>query len=425
MPESSPSFRQQALALGASYVLGTFNDNFYKQAALLLAVKAGHTAFQSQATFFFALPFVLFSAAAGWLADRYAKKHIVIAAKALEVAAMSVGAWGIIMLDWDWVLAMIFCMGLNSTLFSPALNGSIPELFPEPLVPRINALFKLTTTASILLGIVLSGVALDQQWWVSNWPFGRCLVAAGALGVAVLGLAGTYFITFRAGAGSDAPFPTRALLDSARYLWDLRGDKPLFVVLWGESFFYFISTLLLLEINRLGIMQLELSFTMTSLLSVALMVGICAGSLLAGKGTPYSWRVLMVPALGGIALLLALVGCVPLLPQALQLPALFLIYALAGSCGGLYLIPLTSFLQVRPAATHKGRVLGLSNCLTFSGILLAGQGYLLLETLRPSTGHLALGIFTAAVALVFAFALHRLPAQETFPHLNTPTRTRS
>lgn len=400
--------------------MGTFNDNFYKQAALLLAVKAGHTAFQSQATFFFALPFVLFSAAAGWLADRYAKKHIVIGAKVLEVFAMSVGAWGIIMLDWDWMLAMIFCMGLNSTLFSPALNGSIPELFPEPLIPRVNALFKLTTTASILLGIVLSGVALDQHWWNSNWHFGRCLVAVGALGVAVLGLVSTFFITFRAGAGSDAPFPKKALLDSARYLWALRTDKSLFVVLWAESFFYFISTLLLLEINRLGVIQLELSFTMTSLLSVALMVGICAGSLLAGKGTPLSWRVLMVPALGGIALLLALAGCVPLLPQALQVPALFLLYALAGSCGGLYLIPLTSFLQVRPAASHKGKVLGLSNCLTFSGILLAGQGYLLLETLRPSTGHLALGLFTAAVTLVFALALRRLPPNDDCP---APART--
>lgn len=421
MSASSPSFTRQAVSLGTSYVMGTFNDNFFKQAALLLAVKAGHTAFQSQATFFFALPFVLFSAAAGWLADRYAKKHIVIGAKALEVAAMSVGAWGIIMLDWNWMLAMIFCMGLNSTLFSPALNGSIPELFSERLVPRVNALFKLTTTASILLGIVLSGVALDQQWWPSDWPFGRCLVAAGALGVAVLGLISTFFITFRAGAGSDAPFPKTALLDSARYLLQLRADKALFVVLWGESFFYFISTLLLLEINRLGILQLALSFSMTSLLSVALMVGICVGSLLAAKGSPQSWRVLMVPALGGIALLLAAVWLVPLLPQAGQVPALVLLYTLAGSCGGLYLIPLTSFLQVRPAATDKGKVLGLSNCLSFSGILLAGQLYLLLEPLRPSTGHLALGIFTAAVTLVFAVALRRLPpASLTAP---APART--
>ncbi|MFQ8736976.1 MAG: MFS transporter [Bilophila wadsworthia] len=95
---------------------------------------------------------MLFSAWSGWLADRFAKKSLVICAKTLELAAMLAGAWGMVTLDWNWMLAMTFCMGLSSTLFSPALNGSIPELFPVGQVPRINALFKLGTTASILFG---------------------------------------------------------------------------------------------------------------------------------------------------------------------------------------------------------------------------------------------------------------------------------
>lgn len=413
---TKPSFARQAVSLGTSYVLGTFNDNFFKQAGLLLAVKAGHDVFQAQATLLFALPFVLFSAAAGWLADRYAKKHIVIWAKIIEVVAMLLGAWGMLTLNWNLMLAMVFCMGLNSTLFSPALNGSIPELFPEAQVPRVNALFKLSTTASILLGIVLAGLALDQQlapgntWWPANWHFGRGLVAAGALGAAVLGLVSTFAITFRAGANSPNPFPTTALVDSFRQLGRLRCDPALFVVLWGESFFYFLSTLLLLEINRLGVGQLGLSFTTTSMLSVALLVGICSGSLVAARGTPSSWRQIMTPALLGIALLLAMVPIVPYLAPAWHLPALLGIYAGAGLCGGLYLIPLTSFIQVRPAPTDKGKVLGISNCLTFSGILVAGQLYLLFTHMLPSMGHLVLACGTAGVALVFGVALRRLPA---------------
>lgn len=73
-------------------------------------------------------------------------------------------------LDWNWMLAMTFCMGLSSTLFSPALNGSIPELFPVSQVPRINALFKLGTTASILFGVFLAGIALDQAWIETAYP---------------------------------------------------------------------------------------------------------------------------------------------------------------------------------------------------------------------------------------------------------------
>lgn len=412
---ADPSFARQAVSLGTSYVLGTFNDNFFKQAGLLLAVQAGQLIFQAQATFLFALPFVLFSAASGWLADRYPKKHLVIWAKVIEVVAMCIGAWGLITLNWHLMLAMVFAMGFNSTLFSPALNGSIPELFPETLVPRVNALFKLSTTASILLGIVLAGLALDQEagqaltWWPTDVPFGRALVAAGALGVAVLGLASSFAITFRPGAGSPNPFPTTALVNSFRQLAQLRHDKALFLVLWAESFFYFLSTLLLLEINRLGVTELGFSFTTTSMLAVALMAGICAGSLCAARGTPYSWRKCMVPALLGITLALGAVVAVPLLTPEWRLPALLFLYTCAGLCGGVYLIPLTSFIQIRPAPTDKGKILGISNCLTFSGILLAGQLYLLLTPVLPSTGHLVLALGTACIALIIALALRRLP----------------
>lgn len=409
---SARGFLRRVFALGASYVLGTFNDNFYKQAALLLAVSAAREGFQAMATLLFALPFVLFSPSAGWLADRYAKKTIVLWAKAIEVVAMALGAWGMISGNWTCMLGMVFCMGLNSTLFSPALNGSIPELFPEADVPRVNALFKLSTTVSILLGIVLAGAALDlhlteiPSGWPVQWHFGQVVVGFGALTVALAGFAAAFAIERRPSAGSRNPFPRGAVVDAFRQWWRMRKEDPaLFTVLWAESYFYFISTLLLLEINRLGVNHLQLSFTMTSLLPVGLMAGICAGSLLAARGTPESWRTLAFPCLAGIALAVAAVSALPLLPQTAQWTAVFALYVAGGVCGGLYLIPLTSFLQVRPAATDKGKVLGIANCLDFTGILLAGQLYALLEYTTPLNGHLILGLASAGVALVLRRAV--------------------
>lgn len=416
MSTDSGNRKYQALALGTSHALGTFNDNFFKQAGLLLAVTTGNAVFQSQVTFLFALPFVLFSAWSGWLADRFAKKSLVICAKTLELAAMLAGAWGMVTLDWNWMLAMTFCMGLSSTLFSPALNGSIPELFPVSQVPRINALFKLGTTASILFGVFLAGIALDQAWIETAYPFGRWLVAILAVAVAAGGLVSTAFIPAYPGAGSRNPFPWSAVIDSFRFLRSLRKDGPLHLVIWAEAFFYFLSTLLLLEINNLGGAELGLSYTATSFLPVALMVGICAGSLLAARGTPESWRTLLVPAIMGIGVLLCLVPFVATADPAFRLPLLFGLYALAGTCGGLYLIPITSFIQVRPAATDKGRILGLDNCLSFTGILLAGQLYLPLSLLRPSHGHVILGILSLGVACVFlavmrGFGRHENPEE--------------
>ena len=184
----SRRFLRQTVSLGVSYTLGTFNDNFFKQGILLLAVSMGHTAVQAWGTVLFSLPFVLFSAWAGWLADRYPKCRLVLAAKALEVCAMLAGGWGLLQLHWSGMLAMLFCMGASATLFSPALNGSLPELFAREDVPRVNALFKLATTASILLGITLAGGALERQWLATEIPFGRWLVAAVAVSVPALPL---------------------------------------------------------------------------------------------------------------------------------------------------------------------------------------------------------------------------------------------
>ena len=282
----SRRFLRQTVSLGVSYTLGTFNDNFFKQAILLLAVSMGHTAVQAWGTVLFSLPFVLFSAWAGWLADRYPKCRLVLAAKALEVCAMLAGGWGLLQLHWSGMLAMLFCMGASSTLFSPALNGSLPELFAREDVPRVNALFKLATTASILLGITLAGGALERQWLATEIPFGRWLVAAVAVGVAVLGLLSVFFIPYRPAAArkEDLPsFPWLGALDSARDLWRLRARRAIFWCLCADVFFYTLSTLVLLEINAYGVAQLGLGPTMASLLPGGLMLGICAGAGLAAR----------------------------------------------------------------------------------------------------------------------------------------------
>ena len=392
--------RRQMAAMGVCYALGTFNDNFFKQAVLLLAATAGMREFQGTATLLFALPFVLFSAWAGWAADRFSKKTLIIIAKAIEVAAMLAGAMGIATLQWDWILLMVFCMGLNSTMFSPALNSSVPELFSTEHVPRVNAAFKLATTATILLGIALAGFALDQNWFDTPWPFGRVLVGAVALLAAVTGLAATLFLIGRPGMGSPNPFPWSGPLGSLRDLGRLRHDAPLLLALLAEAF-------LILIINDLGGAQLGFSYSATGSLSVALLAGVCAGSFMGARAIPESSHRRPALAMLGVGLCLPLVCAVPLLKPPLNLYFLLSVYVAAGFCGGLYLIPLTSFIQLRPAATDKGRILGLSNFLSFMGILIAGQVFMLLAPLRPSTAHGLLGFMAAAFGLYCLWAGRR------------------
>ncbi len=371
------------LSMGIAYAMGTFNDNFFKYAAILLAADAGLTHIQGRATVLFALPIVLFSVWAGWLADRFPKKDLAVGAKGLEVLAMAACIWSMVALHWDGMVLVVFIMGLQTTFFSPALNGAIPENFPSDRVPRVNAIMKLATTLTILLGIAMAGVALDvpgPDFLAGITPggdsgFGRLLVGVFSLLVALVGFGAAFGIrkTPAAAAGEKSPFPLWGPVDSARHALECRRKDPaLYVTLAGEAFFYGFSSFAILCINNMGIQQIGFSKTVASLLSVALMLGICAGAMKAGRKDAESWRRSMIPAGAAMCLGLGLSGLAPLLPHWPALVCLFVVYALSGLAGGLFLIPLVSFIQIRPAAQEKGKILGISNFASFSAIILSG-----------------------------------------------------
>ena len=382
------------LSMGTTYAMGTFNDNFFKQAALLLAASAGLESIQGIASAMFALPFVACSAWAGWLADRMPKNKLVVWSKFMELAAMLLGVWALTSMNWTAIVGVVFLMGLQATIFSPALNGAIPENFAAPEVPRVNAMLKLATTATILLGIAAGGLVLDMPDFSAfaalspqgEHGFGRLAVGAVAVFIAVIGLVSAFGIGRGAvSAGARAPFPLLGPVHSVLHALECHSRDPhLFLTLAGEAFFYCLSSFALLCINNLGIAQLGFSLTVTSLLSVALMIGICVGSVLAGRYDANSWRRIMVPAGAGLGLGLMLSGFAPLMPGMLQFPYLFALLTFSGVCGGLYLIPLVSFIQVRPAATEKGKTLGISNFSCFSGILLSGVLFAWLAKVPPS-----------------------------------------
>ena len=385
--------RKRFVAMALTYFLGVFNDNFFKQAVLLLAVALGLNQVQGQATMLFSLPFVLFSAWGGWLADRFAKKNVVIGVKFLELVAMLIGAYGILTMNWNCVLTMVFLMGTQSTLFGPALNGAIPELYPQSYVTRANALLKLVTTVAILLGMALAGFALDQHWFATAIPFGRVLVAATVVLIALLGIISSFGVFSRPASGSRTPFPWTGPLDSFKDLVLLKKEPLLLLAVCCDSFFYFTSLLAVLVINTLGLQELGLSTSKTSILSVSLMVGVCVGSLVAAKITSHEhWTHVLPPGAAGMGLSLIGAGKLVTLANGYEFQLLLVLLTLAGAFGGLFLIPVTSFIQVEPAADSKGRIIGVDNFLAFSCMLLAGMIFPALDNnLKPSVSMLVLG----------------------------------
>jgi len=128
-----------------------------------------------------------------------------------------------------------------------------------------------------------------------------------------------------------------------------------------------------LVINTLGLQQLGLTKSATSILSVSLMVGVCLGAFAASKLTDDKrWTHVLAPGALGMGLCLAASGL--LVQMAVNVPFWLLLGLLSGAglFGGLFLIPVTSFIQVRPAADSKGKIIAAANFLAYSGMWCSG-----------------------------------------------------
>jgi len=406
-PEPAPGTgRGRFAAMAGAYFLGVFNDNFYKQAILILAVAAGRSNLQGLVVSVFTLPFLVFAAPAGWVADRFAKRSVVIVVKWVELGAVVLGAVGLCLGQWWLIFVMLALMGAQATFFSPALNGSIPELFPAAYVTRANGILRLVVTVAILGGIALAGFTLDLPG--TGWrglENGRLALGAAVVLVALAGLAVSYGVARRPAADPGAPFPWTGPLVTLRDLLEIGRDPLLAFAVAGCVFIWFAGSLQVLLINPLGLRQLGVSKSLTSALIVAQLLGIGAGGMLCARWAKGPrWHRVLAPAAVAMGLVMLLVPCVPLLPGPWRLPAAFLLMAAVGTAGGLFLIPVESFIQTRPEPGRRGAVLAAANFVEFAGILLSGPiANFLNARWAPTTSFGLVGAFSVALgAVLFA-----------------------
>jgi len=410
MQSSATEVVQQArgkfAAMAGSYFLGNFNDNFFKQAVMLWAVAAGLGRYQGLVGAAFTVPFILFAAPAGWLADRYPKRRVVIGAKSVELMASFVGAAGLMMGNLWMMIAMVALMGSQSTFFSPALNGSIPELYPPEYVTKANAVLRMIVTVGILLGISLSGTVLGIKGYpILHAVRGQALVGFCIIGFAALGVLVSLGVPRLPAADPGRAFPKSGPLDTLRELRRVWSDRQLGRILVADVFVWTTGVFQLLIINTLGLVQFQLSKTSTSLLLASQLLGIAMGGLLAARfAKGERWFRVLIPAGLGMAAAMGAIAAVPVLPGNIRIAGLYILVGLAGVSGGLFMIPCESFLQIRPAPERKGAVWASANFASFSGMSVASLAYTfvpVLNTLLPTRAYLGLGV----ISLLFTFWL--------------------
>ncbi|MCM1129361.1 MAG: MFS transporter [Alistipes senegalensis] len=381
----------------ACYAAGAFNRYFLRQGLLFLAAASGAGYLRGSVIVLFILPFIVCSAWAGWMADRMPKSRLVVYAKLAEAGIMLLGAIALAGLNWAGLVIVVLLMGIQSAFFSPPFHGLIPEAFPVADVPRVNSLITIAAAVVLPAGMALGGLLPYLPAFLPGESLPEGIFGQGRLllgGMAVLVAAAGVEMAFRIRINrempvANEPFPLLGPLDSVRYAWQYKKKDPaLFLALSAETFFYALLSFAMLCMGHLVAGQLGMGMLHAGLLATLLCVGIIAGAARAGKQHAVFWRRSVLFAGGGM------IACILIFPLAVFLPAelfirdvfLGVICILTGIFAGRYLIPLISIIQIRPGATEKGKVLGLSNFATFSGMFLAGFIFAIFDWVHELTG---------------------------------------
>jgi MFS family permease len=428
---------------------------------------------QGWATFVFSLPFVLFSGFAGYLSDRFSKTPIIVLCKVGEIVIMLLGLLAFYfygLLGWPGTWVVLFLMGLQSTFFGPGKYGILPELFRPRDLPRANGLMLMTTFLAIIFGTVFAGSLKKGLIGDGDDASGMWPALAVCVGIAVVGTCTSMFVR-RTPAAQPSSRLTLDSWGVSRDMWQLlTKDRPLLLAVMASSIFWLISGMAVPTVNRVGKDMLLLDDEATSALTASIAFGIMVGAVLASflcrKGwgdrsvtwglfgifacvvglgmwretdapqrpvadDPAAMAAGELPDLGAKSVTLADGATfftttrsssqepaepaeIPPQAQKLRAPAVGLIGSIVGLlalgvCAAVFAIPVQVFLQDRPPAALKGRMIATMNQANFVGILLSGPLYQLFEWLTNSWGWPISSVFWMMGCIVLPVAvLYRL-----------------
>jgi 1-acyl-sn-glycerol-3-phosphate acyltransferase len=397
---------------------GAGNDNVFKFAFTVLATYSaaewGGMEPKSAGALIggiFILPFVLFSATAGQLADKYDKAALIRIIKNLEIAimlAISVGfVWKIVAL----LFAGVFLMGLHSTLFGPVKYAYLPQHLDDAELTGGNGLVEMGTFVAILLGTILGGVLVGVPGVGPDW------VAGTSVALAVIGRIAAGFVP-----ASPAPEPDMAInwnpfTETWKNLGHARTNRAVFLSLLGISWLWFFGSVFLTTFTGFAKETLGGDQNVVTLLLAVFSIGIGVGSLLCERLSGHKVEIGLVP-FGSIGMTVFAVdlwfasrGMTPQGLAALSGLSAFLadhahwrvmadLFLLA-MFAGFYSVPLYALIQSRCEPSHRARIIAANNILNALFMVVASvmSAALLHEGLSLPQLYLVVGLLNAAVAV--------------------------
>ncbi len=373
--------------------LGAFNDNVFRNATvLLIGFEMGLsteqiTTYSNIAPALFILPFFLFSASAGQIAEKFEKTRVIRFVKLFEIAAMSVAAFGFLRHDAAVLLSVLFLMGLHSTLFGPIKYAILPQALRNDELVGGNGLVEMGTSLSILLGMMLGGSLI-----AAAGPNGPLFASIAVIAIAITGYLVCRAIPRAPAAAPDLKFNWNFLSETWRAIGFVAQDRTVFNAVLGISWFWFFGIVFTAQLPNYTKIFLGGSDGVYILALALFSIGTGVGSLLCERLSGHKVEIGLVP-FGSIGLTVFGIDLYFARPQPAVLtdlaPMAFLTahgnwriamdLAVIGLFAGFYIVPLFALVQSRAERSQLSRIIAGNNILNalfmvvasvLSGVLL-------------------------------------------------------
>ena len=368
------------LPMFVTQFLGALNDNVYKQALLLVITygwinqqSASVSTLNNLAALLFILPYFIFSATAGQIADKYERASLVRGIKILEIIIMLIGSAGFLLGHLWLLLLALFLMGTHSTFFGPIKYAILPEILKPNELMSGNALFQSGTSMAILIGMILGGAVISASDGNLLW------ISLTIVTIAVLGYFSSRFILKQNVTTPDLEIDWNFFRTSFQTIKYAKSIPLIYLVLLGNSWYWFYGATYLTQIPQLTQQNLHASENVVSLLLTFFSVGIGIGSLLCRRigGTEVNLKMVPIGAIGLTVFALYLAASLAFVPERtgelLHLTDVFqqgwsyyhvmLAVTMLGISGGFYIVPLYAMMQAYSPRSHRARVVAANNIL--------------------------------------------------------------
>ncbi|WP_141057791.1 MFS transporter [Stenotrophomonas rhizophila] len=354
--------------------LGAFNDNVYRQAIIGLLFYLGvsqeeQSLYTTLAPAIFILPYFLFSALAGQIAEKLEKSRLIVITTTMEIAIMSLAAVGFLTQSMPVLLVALFCTGLQSTLFGPVKYSVLPSVLrPEELTGG-NGLVEMGTSMSILTGMISGGIIFTLAG-----SFGPVVAATAVIALAIFGNITARMIPKVDAGAPDLKINWNPIPESLAVLRLAKKQKAVRNAILGVSWFWFVGTMLTSQLPTYAVVNLGGEPTLYIFALALFSVGTGVGSLLCEKLSGRTVEIGLVPlgAFGMTAFMLDLyfaragtataaglsVGAFVAQPGSIRI---IIDLIGIGLFTGFFVVPLFALIQSRTPKSEMSRVFAALN----------------------------------------------------------------